>query len=284
MKWLGMVATACVAMGCVGPAPSGTGGGAGKPFVFGWRSGELAIEETIERDADVLTLSWRAKVEAAGDRLRVSFSEATLSEGVPEALGPAGEHAFYQVMPDLVVEAKTGRLVAVENVADAVARSGRLGIKTKADERSLGAVKTLEAVEARARERWGQWARLVGFKHKVGTSEERQKLKLEDGQEMPVVTKTSHARDGEMAVVSLVRSFSGAAVTKIYKSVLASTGAAAEVVEAVEKVLRDERYEATVDPKTLRATRIVSREVTTEHSRGDKVLLKAASETWTFVW
>lgn len=283
MKILGVVAAACVVMGCVGPAPGG-GGGGGAALRFAWGAGEVAIEETVERDADVLTLSWRARVEAEDDRLRVVFSEATLVEGSKGELGPDGTHPFFQVMPDLVVDAKTGRLIGVERVAAVLAESGRLGIDNKRDERSLGAVSTQEAVEARARERWGHWVRLAGFKHKLGTSEDKQKLKLEDGQEMPVVTKTSHERDGDLAVVTLVRSFSGAAVTKIYKSVLASTGAPAEVVDAVEKVLREERYEARLNPKTLRPQRIVSREVTTEHSRGDKVLLKAASETWTFVW
>lgn len=283
MKGLGVVAAACMVMGCVGPAASGGGGGGGA-FAFRWGSGAVAIEETVERDADVLTLSWRAVVKKEGDRLRVVFSDATLVEGAKDELGPAGLHPFFQVMPDLVVDAKTGRLVAVERVDEALAESGKLGLETKGDERSLGSVRTKEGVEARARERWGHWVRLAGFKHKLGTSEDKQKLKLEDGQEMPVVTKTSHERDGDLAVVSLVRSFSGAAVTKIYKSVLASTGAPAEIVDAVEKVLREERYEARLDPKTLRPQKVVSREVTTEHSRGDKVLLKAASETWTFVW
>ncbi|HRE91882.1 MAG TPA: hypothetical protein PK095_22370, partial [Myxococcota bacterium] len=179
---------------------------------------------------------------------------------------------------------KTGRLVAVERIDEALAGSGRLGLKSKGDERSLGSVRTREGVEARARERWDQWVRLAGFKHKVGASEDKQKLKLEGGQEMPVITKTSHERDGELAVVSLARSFAGATVTTIYKSVLASEGAPPDVVEAVEKVLREERYEARLDPKTLRPQRIVSREVTTVHSRGDKVVLRAASQTWTFVW
>lgn len=283
MRVLGVFAAACVGLGCVGPAPGG-GGGGGAAFVFAWGPGEVAIEETVERDADVMTLSWRAKVGTEGDRLRVVFSAATLVEGAKEELGPDGTHPFFQVMPDLVVESKTGQIVAVERIDEVLAESGKLGLEKKGDERSLGSVRTKEGVEARARERWGQWVRLVGFKHKVGTSEAKEKLKLADGQEMPVVTKTSHERDGELAMVSLVRSFSGAAVTKIYKSVLASTGAPAEVVEAVEKVLREERYEARLDPKTLRPQKVVSREVTTEHSRGDKVLLKAASETWTFVW
>lgn len=285
MRVLGVVVAACVAMGavgCVGPAPGGGGGGGA--LRFAWGPGEVAIEETVERDADVFTLSWRAQVMSEGDRLRVVFSQASLVEGSKEELGPDGNHPFFQVMPDLVVEAKTGRLVAVERIDEALAESGRMGLATKAKERSLGSVRTKEAVEARARERWEHWVRLAGFKHKVGTSEDKQKLKLENGQEMPVVTKTSHERDGELARVSLVRSFSGATVTKVYKAVLAAEGAPADVVEAVEKVLREERYEASLEPKTLRPRRIVSREVTTEHSKGDKVLLRAASQTWTFVW
>lgn len=270
---------------CVGPAP--TSEDAARPFVFRWGPGAVSIEESVERDGEVLTLSWRAEIKSEGDKLRMSFSEPTLTEGLAEALGPNGSHAFYQVMPDLVFEATTGKLIGVEKVREALDAYGRLGIKKKADERSLSAVKTQEVVDTRARMRWAAWVKLVGFKHRYGSSEDKQKLKLEDGHEMPVVTTTSHTKDGDSSAVKVVRSFSGATVTRIYKEVLASTRAPADLVAAVERVIREEHYEARLSARTMRPSQIRMRELTTEHSRGDKgerVQVRSSGETWTFVW
>jgi hypothetical protein len=267
---------------CVGPAPAG--GEAARPFVWGWTPGSVSIEESVERDGEVLTLTWNATIAAESGKLRMTFASPTLTEGIAEALGPNGSHPFFQVMPDVVFEAQTGRLIAVERVREALEANGRMGIKKKADERSLGVVKTQEDVDARARMRWAAWTRLVGFKHRQGTSEDKQKLKLEDGQEMPVVTTTTHSKDGGSSVVKVVRSFAGATVTKVYKQVLAATGAPAEVVAAVDRVIREEHYEATLDPATMRPARIRTRELTTEHSQGDRVQVRSAGETWTFVW
>lgn len=290
MGWLVVTAAAlAVGMGCVEPAP-GSGGksgstGRGKAFAFQWKAGTVGVEETVERDGEVLTIAWQATVKPDGGRLRIAFSGGELVDGLKEALGPRGSHPFYQVMPELVVDARDGRLVAVEKTESALKESGKLGITSRSDERSLSAVATKEGVEERARERWAQWSRLIGFDQALGTNNEhKSELQLEDGLKMPVVTTTSHEAADTLSAVKIVRAFSGAAVARIYKQVLASTGAPDAMVEAVEKVVREEHYEATVDPKTLMARQIRSRELTTVHSRGGKVELKAASETWVFAW
>ena len=275
------ILAASMCMACVGASPSG----GGKPFVFGWGPGEVSIEESVERDGEVLTLVWKARLEAERGRLRMTFSEPQLSEGFTAALGPGGSHPFYQVMPDLLIDPKTGALLGIERTREALEAHGRMGLEKKTDERSFGAVKTQEEVAARARTRWESWTRLVGFEQKANTtSEDRQTIDLEDGQKMPVVTTTSHSSDGAHSVVKVVRTFSGAKVTEIYKEVIASTGASPDEVAAVEKVIREEHYEATLEPRTTRPTTVRKRELTTEHSRGDRVKMHAASEAWTFVW
>jgi len=277
------------AAGCVEATPKSSSGakstGRHKPFVFQWGSGSVAIEESVERDGEVLTLGWKATLKKDGERLRVSFSPGEVVDGLEEALGPKGTHPLYQVMPDLVVDPKDGRLVAVEGIEQAIKDKGKLSAKTRADERTLATQAVRDGVDLRARQRWEQWVRLIGFSQGADSeTTDKAELQLSDGLKMPVVTTTSHTKVEGASVVKIVRAFSGASVAKVYKQVLASTGAPKAMVDAVEKVIREEHYEAILDPTTMRATKIRTREVTTVHNKGGAIELKAASETWTFVW
>lgn len=286
--WVVLMASV-TATGCVGaPSRGGEGTkstGRNKPFVFNWGTGRVAIEESVEREGEVLTLAWKATLTKEGEQLRVSFSAGELVEGLKEALGPKGTHPLFQVMPDLVVDPSNGRLIAVEGIEKAVKEQGKLGAKSKADERALATEAMRGGVDERARQRWDHWARLVGFSQAADSeSTDRTELQLSDGLKMPVVTTTSHMKVEGASVVKIVRAFSGASVAKVYKQVLASTGAPKAMVDAVEKVIREEHYEATIEPTTMRATKIRGRELTTVHNKGGAIELKAASETWTFVW
>jgi hypothetical protein len=280
---------ASVAVGCVEATPKGDGGakptGRHKPFAFQWGAGSVAIEESVERDGEVLTLAWKATLTKEGERLRVSFSAGEVVDGLKEALGPKGTHPLFQVMPDLMVDPKDGRLVGVERIEEAIKGSAKLSAKTKAEERTLATQAVRDGVDLRARQRWEQWVRLIGFSQGADSeTTDKAELQLEDGLKMPVATTTSHTKVEGASVVKIVRAFSGAAVAKVYKQVLASTGAPKAMVDAVEKVVREEHYEATLDPTTMRATKIRTRELTTVHNKGGAIELKAASETWTFVW
>ncbi len=284
-----LVALSASVAGCVEATPKGDGGakptGRHKPFAFKWGTGSVAVEESVERDGEVLTLAWKATLTKDGERLRVSFSAGEVVDGLKEALGPKGTHPLYQVMPDLLIDPKDGRLVAVEGIEQAVKDQGKLGAKNKADERSLATQAMREGVDLRARQRWEQWVRLIGFSQGADSeTTDKTELQLGDGLKMPVVTTTSHTKVEGASVVKIVRAFSGASVAKVYKQVLASTGAPKAMVDAVEKVIREEHYEATLDPTTMQATKIRTREVTTVHNKGGAIELKAASETWTFVW
>ncbi len=262
----------------------------GKPFAFRWPASQVTIEETVEREGELIVLSWLAHVTPEGGLLRVSFEKASLIEGDAGALAPSGPLPLYHVMPDLLVRAETGELVGVDRLRETIAEQGKLAPKTKlskTDERTLKTSETEAMVSDRAKLRWAQWTRLVRFDAAPDTeSTVTEKAESGDGLMIPVVVKTTHKKGPNGATVRISRSFSGETVTRMFRATLVMNGASEEVADAVEKVLREEVYEAEIDPKTLQAKSISARDATTVHSTGPEagVHIDSNTERWTFDW
>jgi hypothetical protein len=262
----------------------------GKPFTFAWPESQVTIEESIEAGGESLTLRWIANVTAEGSLLRVSFPEGALVEGPKEAVAPSGSHPLWHVMPDLLVHPTTGALVRVDKVRQAIDARARIDRKSKLskeDERALKTSALEQLVSNRAAARWAAWTRLVGFDQAPDSaSTVQESAPSEDGLTLPVEVTTTHKRVGEAALVRVKRSFSGDAVTRMFRATLALNGAPIEVAEGVEKVIREEEYEAETDPRTLQSTRIRVRQATTVHSTAPEagVHIDTATESWTFDW
>lgn len=295
-RWLGagVVALVAVMAGCGAALEGGPGTttparkkvARGEPFTFGWKAGAFSVTETAERDGELVSVTWSGTVTAKGKELEVAFGPEPSVEGPAEALMLGATHALFDVMPTLVVAQETGALVRVTGTSEALKAVAKRNKKwPKAMLRELETANVKEAVEERARERWSQWTSLIGFDVPKG-DERTVEAEAESGEglSIPVAIVMKHtAADGGGSRAEVTRTFSGDAVKRTYQVILAGEGAPPNMIEAVTKVIREERIISDTDPKTLRAAKIVSKTLTTVHS-GSKVELQSVADTWTFVW
>lgn len=294
-RWLGTASALALvaALGACGAALEGGAGSTpakkkvarGEPFTFGWKPGAFSVTETAERDGELVSLTWSGNVAAKGKELEISFGEPSL-DGPAEALMVGASHALFDVMPTLTVNRESGALVRVSGTGEALKALAKRNKKwPKTVLRELETAKIQELVEERAKERWGQWTSLIGFDvPKGGERTVEAEAESGEGLSIPVAIVMTHAAgDDGGSHAEVTRTFSGDAVMRTYQVILAGEGAPPNIIEAVTKVIREERIISDTDPKTLRAKKIVSKTLTTVHS-GAKVELQSVADTWTFVW
>lgn len=253
------------------PAPDDTkttNADAAKGFRFGWRAGDsFDLVYAKQRKGETLEVTTRGTVRAGADagQLRVAFEPVVLAAKDQKLAAATGTHAFIDVWPDLVVDARTGELIGIE---------GDLTAPQK------------DAIAAR----WATLVALVGFDLEVGKQRSyTSEVEAGEGLLLPVKITERYSETAELGDrVELSRAYEGDTVKKLWRVMLADSGAPKSAVDAVQAASREEKLMVQTDARTLRHLRIEDSSTftvtTLDKKKAERVDLYTESESWVFTW
>ena len=237
----------------------------GKGFHFGWLPGDrFDVVYSRQVKGETLEVTTRGTVRAEGNDLRVTFEPVKLSDKDKKLTAAGGTHAFLDVWPDLVVNKKTGELLAVDG-------------------------NVTEPQKNAAARRWGTLSMLAGYDLEVGKQRAYQsEVEAGEGLLLPVKVTERYSETPELGhKVEFTRTYEGEPVKKLWQVMLGDSGAPKSAVDAVQQAAREEKLVVLTDPQTLHHLRIEESStftVTTLDKKSERVDLYTESDRWQFTW